>query len=759
MQTAHAQSLPYHPLFDESKVNSIYITMDEDSLNELYTDVESNHEYSVRFVYDQGALADTLENVGFRLRGNSSRYSAKKSFKVSFNTFEPGRKYEGYEKLNLNGSHNDPSMIREKLYYDAWNRFGLTPRRSSFVMVYINESYYGLYTNIEEMDEIWCKDRFGDASGNLYKCTYPADLVYLGPDQEDYKYDGSASSGGRAYDLQNNKAADDYSDLVNLITILEASGDETLRCELERVFNVDAFLRAFAMDVASGNWDDYAFNKNNFYLYHDPLTDRLEFIAYDCDNTFGVDWFGIDWTSRSVYAWHNETGRPLVSRILDIPEYNQLYSFYLEQLLTTVLSPANIEPHIDSLKNLITAAALEDDYKELDWGYSDADFLNSFNTNGVDGHTPYGVKNFIEARVTNASDEIEWVNVAPVITDHGHLPQIPDPGDPVNFTVIAFDDISVSDLKIFYSYNAQVFFESTMYDDGMHNDAAAGDHLFGVQVPAATADGFVYFHFEAVDNAGASSRYPVCNEFKIKIGFEPPPIFINEVLASNSSVIADSYNEFDDYVEIYNAGTVPVYLGDKYLSDNRLNPSKWRLPAQSLNGDSYLLIWTDNDPEQGPDHADFSLDATGEHIGLYASALEYFSAIDTTTFGQQVTDISIGRLPNGTGPFTVLPGPTPGYDNYAVTIMESEEISDSVLVLSDPFSNGQYVQLTLHAAAGLVTLQLMSLQGMQLNKFFSGSLEKGIHQFPVPAEALPAGMYILKATLDGKLLVTRLLVQ
>ena len=125
-----AQSLPYNPLFDETKVNSIFITIDEDSLLQLYTDVESNHEYDVLFVYDQGGIRDTLEHVGFRLRGNSSRYSAKKSFKVSFNTFDPGRKYEGYEKLNLNGSHNDPSMVREKLFYDAWNRFGLPARRS-----------------------------------------------------------------------------------------------------------------------------------------------------------------------------------------------------------------------------------------------------------------------------------------------------------------------------------------------------------------------------------------------------------------------------------------------------------------------------------------------------------------------------------------------------------------------------------------------------------------------------------------------------
>src|SRR6476620_2739336 len=85
-----AQTLPFNPLFDQDHVNSIYISIDPDSLNQLYADVLSNHEYSVQFVYDDGVTKDTISDVGFRLRGNTSRFSAKKSFKVSFNTFDPG---------------------------------------------------------------------------------------------------------------------------------------------------------------------------------------------------------------------------------------------------------------------------------------------------------------------------------------------------------------------------------------------------------------------------------------------------------------------------------------------------------------------------------------------------------------------------------------------------------------------------------------------------------------------------------------------
>ena len=139
----HAQEVPYSILFDDTIINSIYINMDPDSLSQMYSDLENVHEYSVEFVYDAGTQKDTLENVGFRLRGNTSLESAKKSFKVAFDTYNGGRVYEGAAKLNLIGNHNDPTMSREKIYFDIYNAFGLPVRRVSFVKVFINNNYYG----------------------------------------------------------------------------------------------------------------------------------------------------------------------------------------------------------------------------------------------------------------------------------------------------------------------------------------------------------------------------------------------------------------------------------------------------------------------------------------------------------------------------------------------------------------------------------------------------------------------------------------
>ena len=51
-------------------------------------------------------------------------------------------------------------------------------------------------------------------------------------------------------------------------------------------------------------------------------------------------------------------------------------------------------------------------------------------------------------------------------------------------------------------------------------------------------------------------------------------LFINEFLASNSTVIANDVGEFDDWVEIYNVNPFPTDIGGMYLTDDLGNPTK-----------------------------------------------------------------------------------------------------------------------------------------------------------------------------------------
>jgi hypothetical protein len=393
-------------LFDESRVNSVYIKIDEDDLKKIYDDVQADTYYKADFVYAMANQSDTVREVGFRLRGNTSRTGAKKSFKVDFNQYKQGGKYKEVKKIDLNSSRNDPTLIRERLFYYGWKKANLPERRSCFVKVYINNRYYGTYTMMEEFDKDWCKRAFGNNGGNLYKCRYPADLAYLGTDPKKYK-DIKHSATERAYDLKTNELADDYSDLIGLCSALNQPLDAQFGTNIEKVLNVRGFLKALAYEVLTGHWDDYAYNKNNFYLYKNNKTGKFEFLSYDADNTFGIDWVGKDWATRNINTWEAKSPekRPLVTKLLGVYEYSQLYNRYIDTISTKVLATDSIFPVITKLSNQIRPFVASDPYYPLDYGYNLQKFGDGLNKS-IDGHTPYGIRPFLSLRLQNAKNQL-----------------------------------------------------------------------------------------------------------------------------------------------------------------------------------------------------------------------------------------------------------------------------------------------------------------------------------------------------------------
>jgi len=143
-------------------------------------------------------------------------------------------------------------------------------------------------------------------------------------------------------------------------------------------------------------------------------------------------------------------------------------------------------------------------------------------------------------------------------------------------------------------------------------------------------------------------------------------IFINEFMASNEVTIADENGEFDDWVEIYNAGTTPYNLGGKFVTDDLSEPNQWQIPTDNpslttIPAGGYLIIWFDGDEDQGALHVSPKLGGGGEQIGIYDA--DGITPLDTLTYGEQSKDVSEGRFPNGGTNFVNFSTPTPGEAN------------------------------------------------------------------------------------------------
>ncbi|MGB0929860.1 MAG: CotH kinase family protein [Chitinophagales bacterium] len=664
----------FHPLFDDSNVPRIDIEIAPVDLQAIFAFPESNTEYSTIFTYTTGMDSEEtiLENVGFRLRGNTSRNAAKKSFKVSFNAFETGRKFHGLEKMNLNGEHNDPSIIRAKLGWDILGQMDVIAARANHTELYINGNYYGLYLNVEHIDEEFLKDRYtNNDEGNLYKCLYPADLNFEGSAQEVYKEE---VFGRRKYDLKTNTEADDYSDLAHFITVLNETSAVDFKVAISEVFDVDVFLRTLAADVFMSNWDGYSFNINNFYLYQNPTTNKFEYIAYDLDNTFGIDFFNIDWGTRNIYDWTSDShNNVLTNRILAVPEFKNRYSYYLQKLVNAYAHPDHIFPIIDCLKEKIAPFAEADNYRTLDYGYSIEDFHDSY-TEALGGHAKYGIKDYITTRRNSILNQLQIKNIAPIIRRVHHSPTLPHLNTPIAFSATIEDDNNTPpNVSLHYKIEENEWTHVSMWDDGSQNDEFANDGIYtfvlqSSNIPDLLPHTLIHYYITATDDLVANNRKPLAGSFTLQLGGNRPALRINEFMVSNNETLMDEFGEYDDWIEIYNAGNTPVYMGDKFLTDNLSKPDKWQLPDVMLASKDFLLIWADNQPEQGTFHADFKLNKEEDAIGLFDSEESVFLMIDSLSYQNLESDVSYGLQIDGEGNFTSLSIPSPNTSNLIVDI-------------------------------------------------------------------------------------------
>jgi hypothetical protein len=325
--------------------------------------------------------------------------SQKKSFKVDFNRFIATQKFQGLEEMNLNGEHNDVSIMRTYLAQHLMRGAGVPSSRTSYIQLYVNNEYKGLYIHLEHIDDEFLDLRFpGQANGNLWKCAYGADLNWWGSNPSSYH---------SVYELKTNQDSADYTALVHFIDVLNNTPASNFVCAIQEVMDVDLFLRTIALEILMGQWDGYAYNKNNYFLYQRESDGKMVFLSYDLDNTFGIDWFGINWALRNVYNWApSNQPRPLYTKLLAVPYFKDRFTYHLTDILNSVWDVTSLQAELEQKQQLISPAALADDYKGYDYGFSDQDFLNALElTWGA--HVKSGVIPYLQNRKTSALSQLQ----------------------------------------------------------------------------------------------------------------------------------------------------------------------------------------------------------------------------------------------------------------------------------------------------------------------------------------------------------------
>lgn len=663
-------------VFDDTELPRIDLSITVSNLQALYADPESNTEYFATFTYTRTDSTEGPIDVALRFRGDTIRHKQKKSFRISFNSFDSNNNYHGIEKMDLNAEVNDPSLVRSKLAWELYRYLGVPGSRSNHVLLYINNAFYGVYLNTEHIDERYVKSRFDNNDGNLYRNLWPADLTYLGSSQEDYKYE---YDGRPVYALRTNEKWDDYEDLSTLINTLNQYSGVQLKDELERLINVQQYLKALAVDVMSGNWDGYSGDKNNYYLYRDQVSGRFEYIPYKLENSFGIDFREVDWSTQSIYSWNLDL-RPLYEKILGVDEYNAQYTMYIKQLAAYTAS-AELDNELARWSTLIRDAVAMDTFYTKDFGFTLGDFDGSMNTAWGE-HVDFGVQEFITARNASALTEAIDVDAKPLFS---HL-RVEPRSDRIDLDWSAEDDEPGFSTTLHYRIDGASW-NHLLKDIPTETDPVSGAFSYRDTIRSFSDTSEVEIYFTVVDQGGQENRYPDTS-LLVSYPLVNGPLYINEFCASNRTVKSDEFGEYDDWAEIYNASDDQVWLADYFLSDNMGSPGKYRFPEEYLQAGDFYLVWLDDQEEQGVNHATFKISKEGEELRLSERPSTGFQLVDSITFELQETDITTGRLVDGGPEWILFPSPTPRYSNLSTAVQENLDSREPLSIYPNPVAEG-----------------------------------------------------------------------
>ena len=666
-------SLTAQEFYDLETIQTIEITFSQTNWDQILDDAKATTE-DYTLATSVTINGEVFDSVGVKYKGNSTYNAnqAKNPFHIEMDTYKD-HDYQGYKDIKLSNVAKDPSFLREVLSYQILRQYMIAPL-SNYANVSVNGTLIGLYSNSEAVSKTFLKDRFDSKNNTFVKCnpiegagpttTDLPNLTYLGDDVSSY---------AAAYELKSDEGWDELIDLCDTLTNHTDA--------IENILDVDKALWMLAFDNVLVNLDSYIGGfAQNYYLYRDDYG-RFASIVWDLNESFGTFSMtgtgNLNGTAAKQQMSHliqiNDDDYPLIQELLNVPLYRRMYLAHIKTMLLENFYNDSYFETGQLLQDVIDEAVLADNNKFFTYD----NFLDNLTSDigggggpggpGGGANTP-GITNLMDGRVDYLLSLTDFTNVEPTIIDITSS----DPAPILNSTITMTANIADA-TTAYLGYRTESgapFIRVEMFDDGAHNDGAAGDGVFGTEL--LIEEFFTeYYIYAENDQIGKFSPVRAEHEFHTLTATSTNPevgdLVINEFMASNDETAADQDGEFDDWIELYNNGTSMIDLAGYALSDDVEELTKFIFPAgASIEAGEYLVVWADGDTDQEGLHADFKLSASGETVFLIDPMLEI---IDEVTYFDQTADISYGRFPNGTGNFQEL-APTYNAENDVVTSVE-----------------------------------------------------------------------------------------
>lgn len=645
-------------LYDRTLLRTMRLTFTQTNWPTLLTSGRTTGSNTLcTLAMDNGAI---LHGVGARYRGNTSftgmggSAPIKKSVNLELDWTNAVNDLMGYETLNLNNAFQDETLMRESLFFNIMRHYTVCPA-GAMVQLYINNANWGVYSHAQQQNGDLIREYFPSNTGHRWRApnmggpnSGSSALLYLN--------NTNLSTYRNIYELKSDPDTNALPRLIQVIYALNTTTND-FRNKVEEVFAVDRWLWFLALENVFADDDSYWNKGADYMLYHELESGRLHPVEHD-----GNEAFVAGDAQLSPVQGATDPNRPVLRRLLSVPELRQRYLAHMRTVLAEFFNP-------DILTGLIqeyVAVSIEAITADPKKGYTSMlTYTNDLKA----------LQTFVTNRFRFLTNHLELRPRAPIIDAiSGPITHpLPTAPVPINAQVQPDGTNGVHSVWLWHrtkSYGR--FWPTEMFDDGLHADGANGDGVFGAVVTNYPAGTKVRYYVEArsANTSRAAAFSPARAEqetLSYRVGLTTAtstPVVVNELMADNQSTIRDPQGEFDDWIELYNLTDGPVSMTGRYLTDDPTNPRKWKFPdGLSIPAAGYLLVWADEDGTDTPGlHASFKLAKSGEAVYLIDTDENFNAVLDHVQFGEQAPDAAFGRSATDQDTWTTLP-PTPGQPN------------------------------------------------------------------------------------------------
>lgn len=294
----------------------------------------SDAQMNATFINVDADSTDLRYLIGVRNRGGGSRNASVGNYRIDFGD---SNIWHSQSKINLNAIYSSDEVVASALLA----RSGVPAQSVTAVQVRVNaqnlagaSNMFGSYSYVEAEDSQMVNRLFPtDNQGDYYRGVDSGHAANL----------SNSTFSTDKYPKETNSELNDYSDLHNLINVLDTTKtpDAGFEAAVNAAINVPEWMRYFAVNVLLGNGETALGTGvgDDFAMYSGVSDKRFQLVAHDLDTVLNFGDTNVS-QSRSIFVATNVAS---VSRLMRWPTFAAIYFQQLKDLIDNVWTPTEID--------------------------------------------------------------------------------------------------------------------------------------------------------------------------------------------------------------------------------------------------------------------------------------------------------------------------------------------------------------------------------------------------------------------------------